>query len=261
MKKNKLSFISNSTASIIMLIGLAACGSPENQKNNEDATQKAGLNELDSLSSLGFSVMDNFAIKAIEQTGPAINPEKVYLVEKSPSFVDGSVINRDVSQHLVRPKTNVQTKAVNQILKTAGLGDVFVYTDPESVIEGFQRLTIVSEVEPDFTPEGIFIYRIGEAPEPTQLTKNETYGVVYAAFLPDGSLIDHNLNDPNPFRFQINTLSVIKGWEIALSKMALGEKVFVEIPYSLAYGSEGKGPVPPKTNLFFYLYFKEVIEA
>lgn len=43
----------------------------------------------------------------------------------------------------------------------------------------------------------------------------------------------------------------LPGWEQGLQGMCAGEKRTLTIPYSLAYGEAGMGPIPPKATLVF----------
>ena len=45
--------------------------------------------------------------------------------------------------------------------------------------------------------------------------------------------------------------NVIRGWQIAIPYMTLGETAEFIIPFDLAYGDQGAGPIPPYANLRF----------
>lgn len=86
--------------------------------------------------------------------------------------------------------------------------------------------------------------------------KNDTCRVHYEGFvLEDGKRkrkIDSSRDRDEAFLFRLHQNQVMKGWDLAVEKMSLGQKVEVTIPYKYAYGDRGYPPiVPPKTNLMF----------
>jgi FKBP-type peptidyl-prolyl cis-trans isomerase FkpA len=54
-----------------------------------------------------------------------------------------------------------------------------------------------------------------------------------------------------PFQFQIDAGQVIKGWDLGVKCMLVGEKRELRIPPELGYGERGKPPVPPDATLLF----------
>lgn len=54
-----------------------------------------------------------------------------------------------------------------------------------------------------------------------------------------------------PFQFQIDTGQVIKGWDLGVTCMLVGEKRELKIAPELGYGEQGKPPVPPNATLLF----------
>ena len=54
-----------------------------------------------------------------------------------------------------------------------------------------------------------------------------------------------------PFQFQLDAGQVIKGWDLGVKCMLVGEKRELRIAPELAYGATGKPPVPPNATLLF----------
>jgi FKBP-type peptidyl-prolyl cis-trans isomerase FklB len=89
-------------------------------------------------------------------------------------------------------------------------------------------------------PEGIQ-YKVlteGKGPSPKA---DDTVVVHYKGSLLSGKIFDSSYNRGNPVRFQLN--QVIKGWQIVLPKMKVGDKWKVWIPAKLAYGDRGAGNI------------------
>ena len=75
--------------------------------------------------------------------------------------------------------------------------------------------------------------------------------VHYDGFLMNGTKIDSSRDRGTPYSFRVGTGAVIQGWDEALGAMKKGEQRTLLVPWWLAYGESGKGPVPPKAMLRF----------
>ena len=82
--------------------------------------------------------------------------------------------------------------------------------------------------------------------------------VHYEGFLLDGKKIDSSRDRGAAYKFRVGTGSVIKGWDEALSSMKRGEKRTLIVPWWLAYGEQGKGPVPSRATLIFEVELLEI---
>lgn len=75
--------------------------------------------------------------------------------------------------------------------------------------------------------------------------------VHYEGYLLDGTKFDSSRDRGNPFVFRLGTGAVIKGWDEAFASLPKGGRRTLLIPWWLAYGNEGKGPIPPRATLRF----------
>ncbi len=99
------------------------------------------------------------------------------------------------------------------------------------------------------TPSGLRWRRIagdgsGARPGPT-----DRVTVHYVGTLADGTEFDSSIKRGTPTTFPLNR--VIPGWQEGVGLMGVGDKVELAIPYQLAYGAEGKGPIPGAATLLF----------
>ena len=83
--------------------------------------------------------------------------------------------------------------------------------------------------------------------------EGDTVWVLYTGKLKDGTEFDSSAKHGNdPIEFVIGKGMVIKGWEVGVAGMQVGDKRKLEIPPALAYGEQGAGGViPPNATLTF----------
>jgi len=95
------------------------------------------------------------------------------------------------------------------------------------------------------------IVEILEAGEGEEAKEGHTVSVHYTGTFEDGSKFDSSLDRNEPFSFNLGGGMVIKGWDLGVVGMKVGEKRKLTIPYHLGYGEFGHGPIPPKATLVF----------
>ena len=88
-------------------------------------------------------------------------------------------------------------------------------------------------------------------------TGNEVV-VHYDGYFLDGTKFDSSRDRGTPYVFRVGTGSVIKGWDEALAAMRPGEKRTLIVPWWLAYGEKGRGPIPSRATLVFEVELLEV---
>ncbi len=84
----------------------------------------------------------------------------------------------------------------------------------------------------------------------------DTVAMNYTGKLADGTVFDSNVdpkfNHVQPFIFTIGAGQVIKGWDVGVAGMKVGEKRNLEISPDFAYGATGAGGViPPNATISF----------
>lgn len=68
----------------------------------------------------------------------------------------------------------------------------------------------------------------------------------------DGSVFDSSLTRGSPIQFTLGVGQVIKGWDLGVDGMCIGEKRELTIPSELGYGKRGAGGIiPPNADLVF----------
>ena len=85
-----------------------------------------------------------------------------------------------------------------------------------------------------------------EAPRPTA---QDTVTIHYVGTFLDGAEFDSSVARGEPATFPLPRL--IRGWQEGVPLMRVGEKFEFAIPYQLAYGPRGRGPIPGGATLLF----------
>ncbi|HRG59962.1 MAG TPA: FKBP-type peptidyl-prolyl cis-trans isomerase [Bacteroidia bacterium] len=75
--------------------------------------------------------------------------------------------------------------------------------------------------------------------------------VHYTGYFTNGKIFDSSLQRNEPLSFTLGIGQVIKGWDEGIALLHAGERARFIIPYQLAYGIDGMGPIPPMSTLIF----------
>jgi len=68
----------------------------------------------------------------------------------------------------------------------------------------------------------------------------------------DNSVFDKNVDPESAFKFKIGEGQVIKGWDIGIASMVVGERAELVLTPEYAYGESGAGnSIPPNSTLIF----------
>lgn len=97
-----------------------------------------------------------------------------------------------------------------------------------------------------------------EAGDGVKPVPGDAVTVQYYGFLRDGTSFDNSFKAGRPFTFNVGAGMVIKGWDLGLPEVSTGEKIFLEIPWDLAYGDQGNPVIPAKSDLIFYIELERI---
>ncbi|QRW15186.1 FKBP-type peptidyl-prolyl cis-trans isomerase [Ceratobasidium sp. AG-Ba] len=93
---------------------------------------------------------------------------------------------------------------------------------------------------------GVEIERIRPGDGKTFPQAGDTIEIHYIGKLANGTQFDSSRDRGGPFKTQIGTGRVIRGWDEGVPKLSLGEIAKLSIPSELAYGAHGMPPTIPK---------------
>jgi peptidylprolyl isomerase len=107
------------------------------------------------------------------------------------------------------------------------------------------------EKQKTLTATGLEYYIIQQG-EGEKAENGKTVEVQYTGFLENGDVFDSSIIREKPYSFRLGAGMVIPGWDEGISKLNVGGKALLSIPYQLAYGESGRPPlIPPKARLLF----------
>ena len=120
----------------------------------------------------------------------------------------------------------------------------------EAFLKEFREITLAKYPNAQMTSSGLMyvLHQPGSAEKPAAGT-NVT--VHYSGYLTDGSKFDSSKDRNQPFQFAVGQRRVIAGWDEGIPLLGRGGKATLIIPYFLAYGERGQGPIPAFATLIF----------
>jgi len=84
-----------------------------------------------------------------------------------------------------------------------------------------------------------------------EIKNNDVATVHYTGWLENGTKFDSSVDRNIPFSFTLGTGYVIKGWDLGVLGMKVGEKRKLTIHSGLGYGGAGVGLIPSNATLIF----------
>jgi FKBP-type peptidyl-prolyl cis-trans isomerase len=118
-----------------------------------------------------------------------------------------------------------------------------------AIEEGENFLSENSQKEGVMTLESGLQYKVVEQGNGAMPELTDKVEVHYHGTLIDGTVFDSSVDRGETISFPVN--GVIAGWTEALQLMSVGSKWKLYIPYNLAYGENGSGPIGPYATLIF----------
>lgn len=215
--------------SVLLVSILAACTNTD--KTDISSTNMKLENEIDSVSySLGVNIATSMKSQGVESINTAA-------LSKAMDDVFGSAdlaIDETEANGFIQAYFSKLQAAKSEGDKSAGRDFLEANKKKEGVIE---------------LPSGLQ-YRIiteGAGPKPQLTDKVKTH---YHGTTIEGKVFDSSVDRGEPISFPLT--GVIKGWTEALQLMPVGSKWELVIPYDLAYGEKGQGPlIGPYATLVF----------
>ncbi len=131
-------------------------------------------------------------------------------------------------------------------------GVLFVNSPNEELNEKLSEVSTVNNAPNMETQTQGLNIEILTAGDGVGVASGQTAVVHYTGMLTDGKVFDSSIPKGQTFPVQLGRGQVIKGWEIGLVGMKVGEKRKLTIAPELGYGKDGyPGVIPPNATLIF----------
>ncbi len=109
------------------------------------------------------------------------------------------------------------------------------------------------------TASGLRYRKVKDGSGTARPSPTDTVTIHYVGRLIDGTQFDSSVDRGEPATFPLPRL--IKGWQEGVPLMEVGDTYEFAIPYHLAYGAKGKGPIPGGATLLFTIELIAIPQA
>ena len=99
------------------------------------------------------------------------------------------------------------------------------------------------------TASGLRYRKVKDGAGDRRPSPTDTVTIHYVGRFIDGKEFDSSVSRGEPATFPLPQL--IKGWQEGVPLMEVGDTFEFAIPYHIAYGAEGRGPIPGGATLLF----------
>lgn len=138
----------------------------------------------------------------------------------------------------------------------AGLFLLFRFSDlakletegPANILSGLEEQATTTQSQQNINGLKIETIKQGQG---VQTKNGDLVSVHYTGVLTNGTKFDSSVDRGEPFNFTLGAGQVIKGWDLGVLGMKVGEKRKLTIQPEMGYGSVATGPIPANSILIF----------
>lgn len=217
---------------------------------------------------------DTIGILSMANAGPATNGSQFFITHKATPHLDGkhTVFGKVIEGHDVIFAIEQGDKMNKVTIQRVG-ADAEAFTADQASFDKMssemaakaQEMAsaahdkamaefnaLIQEQYPDAqsTESGLH-YIIEKAGSGANPVAGDEVKVHYTGTFADGRKFDSSYDRGEPLPFTLGQRQVISGWDEGIALMKKGGKAKLIIPYMLAYGENGMGPIPPYSTLVF----------
>jgi FKBP-type peptidyl-prolyl cis-trans isomerase FkpA len=177
---------------------------------------------------------------------------------KVPPYIDTtSMLTFTVKIDKVEPKAIVEAEQKKRTEERQKAAEIAKVEEPKAL----DKYLADNKIKTKPTTSGFYYIETVKG-KGDAIKAGQIVSVLYTGKLLNGQVFDaSSMHDNQPIDLPVGQHQVIQGWDEALMMMKKGGKASVIIPSALAYGEQGKGPIPPFTTLLFDMEIVGVKDA
>lgn len=226
---------------------------------------------------------DGAGVVSMANGGPNSNGSQFFITHKSTPWLDGihtvfgEVVKGMQAVDSIEQYDMIKTMKIIRIGEEAesfdapkifdeGTKDYFVKIEEQKRKEEAAKKQFLADLKTQKESAkkmnsglGIFVLNKGDRKGKKFKSSEMVYMHYTVRIEKDGTLIQSTEGD-QPFGFILDQRPMITGVTEAIKNMREGDKSRLFIPYYLAYGEQGYGPIPPKADIVFDLEILKVGE-
>ncbi|RMH42365.1 MAG: FKBP-type peptidyl-prolyl cis-trans isomerase [Gammaproteobacteria bacterium] len=244
-------------AIFLSIFGLAACQPKDASDNGESAQTTSAKAETHSEQTDKLLALNTDKAKISYAIGANMAKTLAQVFKKQPELgaeIDKQLISRGFEEALA-DQSQMDDAAIQQAIQDfqtrmiAKAKEKQQKQAQENLEKGKLYLEDNAKKEGWKVTKSGLQYKVIEPGQGAQPKHGDQVVVHYKGTLIDGTQFDSSYDRQQPAVFGVD--QVIPGWTEALLMMKKGAKYQLAIPPALAYGEEGRGPIPPNSVLLF----------
>ena len=232
----------------------------------------------DSLGKLLFT-HDSKGIVSMANSGPNTNGSQFFITHTNTAWLNGKhtifgkVINgldvidsiqqndKIISIDIIRKGNLAKLFSPAEAIEKARKAKIELdkLTIKNRIIDSIQFAIDMDEASAKIRMSGLKILHISEG-NGKIVKQGDKIKVHYKGYFSNGEVFDTSYKRNKPFQFTLGVDRVIKGWTEGIGLLKPGGKARLFVPYDLAYGIAGYGPIPGKSNLIFDVEIIQIVK-